>query len=555
MKFLPVVERELRVAARRWGTFWLRTWVAMATIGIAGWLVLMNRDEKPSDVAGYLFYTITGGAMFYCLLIGLSATADSLSEEKRDGTLGLLFLTDLKGLDVVLGKLVANSVNCFYGLLAIIPVLGLPLLMGGITAGQYGSAALALLNSMFFSLTIGLFASACCRSRRKAVLLAFGLIMLLAVVLPGAVLWLDRSSNLLPLAKAGCLCSPITALLAPLDLGGVWVKDWRVFRDTVGVVHAEAWCFLLLAALVAPRSWQDRPGGAASIWCDALWLKWSHGDEFERRRFRKRLLRENAFYWLAARERLKPMWVWMLLGLVGGAWVWGYGKWHGDWLGDMSGVLFLFTAALLNLAIKCWLAAEAVRTLAEERRSGTLELLLVTDLSPAQIAEGQGMALRRQFLLPLLVMLGLEVAMAAYGPFIEPLGGNNLETRLSWLATWACLIVGLVADTLALGWLGMWFGAAARSPRRAYVVTVFAILVLPAMLFAGFCMLAAIDSLLGYHWSLTWESYLSIWFALGLTVDLAFGLWARRRFLARLREKAAARFDARRPWLKFGRAD
>lgn len=549
MKFLPIVGRELRVAARRWGTFWLRTWVAMATIGITGWLVLVNRDEKPSDVAGYLFYTIIGGAMLYCLLIGLSATADSLSEEKRDGTLGLLFLTDLKGLDVVLGKLVANSLNCFYGLLAVIPVLGLPLLMGGITVGQYGSAALALLNTMFFSLTIGLFASACCRSRRKAVLLAFGIIMLLAVALPGAVLWLDRSGNLLPLAKPGCLCSPITALLAPLDLGGVWAKDWQVFWQTVSVVQAEAWCFLLLAALVTPRSWQDRPAGVARIWWDLRWLRWSHGDEFERRRFRKRLLRENAFYWLAARERLKPMWVWVLLGLAGGLWAWGYGKWQRDWLNE---VVFLFMAFFLNLIVKCWLAAEAVRTLAEERRSGALQLLLVTDLTPRKIAEGQGMALRRQFLLPLFVLLGIELAMALGGPFMPTFGEQDHEGRLAWLCYWMSTIVGLFADTLALWWLGMWFGVAARSSRRAYVANVFAILFLPVLLFAGFLMLAFVDSLFGYRWSLSWKAYFTVWFGLGLAVDVGFGLWARRQFLVRLREVAAQRYDVRRPWWKFG---
>ena len=56
-----------------------------------------------------LFCILTGSAVFYCLLSGVWFTADCLSEEKREGTLGLLFLTDLKGYDVVLGKLVATS--------------------------------------------------------------------------------------------------------------------------------------------------------------------------------------------------------------------------------------------------------------------------------------------------------------------------------------------------------------------------------------------------------------------------------------------------------------
>ena len=54
-----------------------------------------------------LYTTLTGFAFGLCLLAGVLLTADCLSEEKREGTLGLLFLTDLKGYDVVLGKFMA----------------------------------------------------------------------------------------------------------------------------------------------------------------------------------------------------------------------------------------------------------------------------------------------------------------------------------------------------------------------------------------------------------------------------------------------------------------
>jgi hypothetical protein len=62
----------------------------------------------------------------------LLGTADCISSEKREGTLGLLFLTDLKGYSVILGKMLATSLNSFYALTAIFPVLAIPLLLGGI---------------------------------------------------------------------------------------------------------------------------------------------------------------------------------------------------------------------------------------------------------------------------------------------------------------------------------------------------------------------------------------------------------------------------------------
>src|SRR5262245_12909376 len=122
MIVLPIVERELRVAARRRATFRTRVWAAMAAIAVAGWKCLDFRFQGASSASqgASLFYTLSGLAFAYCLAIGARVTSDCLSEEKREGTLGLLFLTDLKGLDVVLGKLVASSLNSFYGLTAVL---------------------------------------------------------------------------------------------------------------------------------------------------------------------------------------------------------------------------------------------------------------------------------------------------------------------------------------------------------------------------------------------------------------------------------------------------
>ena len=140
MTFLPIVERELRVAARRRGTYWTRVFAALIAICAAGWMLTLSnlgRHESPSELSRSIFMTLSSFAFLYCLVAGARNTADCLSEEKREGTLGLLFLTDLKGYDVVLGKLVATSLNSFYGLLAIFPVLAIPLLLGGVAGVQF----------------------------------------------------------------------------------------------------------------------------------------------------------------------------------------------------------------------------------------------------------------------------------------------------------------------------------------------------------------------------------------------------------------------------------
>src|SRR5205807_7416749 len=107
-----------------------------------------------------LFSVLTWLSVATTLCAGLFFTSDCLSEEKREGTLGFLFLTDLRGYDVAGGKLLATSLRGFYGLLAVLPILAITLLMGGVTGAQFWKTSLALLNALFCSLAVGLFISA-----------------------------------------------------------------------------------------------------------------------------------------------------------------------------------------------------------------------------------------------------------------------------------------------------------------------------------------------------------------------------------------------------------
>src|SRR5206468_1737190 len=77
-------------------------------------------------------------------------------------------LTDLKGYDVVLGKLAATSLDAFYGLIAILPVLAIPLLLGGVSIEEFWRMSLVLTNALFFSLAAGIFVSSMSRGPRKA---------------------------------------------------------------------------------------------------------------------------------------------------------------------------------------------------------------------------------------------------------------------------------------------------------------------------------------------------------------------------------------------------
>ena len=181
MTFLPIVERELRVAARKHATFWLRVVAALVALFIGGGVMLLTLTPMGGrmPMGGPIFAILTWLSLAVALSAGLFFTSDCLSEEKRDGTLGFMFLTDLRGYDVVLGKLLATSLRCVFALLAIFPVLAIALVLGGVEAGQFWRTLLALGHALFFSLSVGLFVSALSRQSQKA--LAGTLLLLIQI--------------------------------------------------------------------------------------------------------------------------------------------------------------------------------------------------------------------------------------------------------------------------------------------------------------------------------------------------------------------------------------
>ncbi len=543
MRFLSIVDRELRVASRRRTTYWMRTWVAMAALAVSSWIFLVTLRETPREVAQILFYLLTGGAAFFCLLAGFMGTADCLSEEKREGTLGLLFLTDLRGYDVVIGKLVASSLNSFYAVLAIVPVLAIPLLMGGVSPAEFVREAAVVMNTLFFSLCVGMFASAVCRLARNAIGLMLIVLALITLGLPGLGLWLVRHTRPEDINWAFLVPSP--ACTFATGIAPVFLIRAKEFYWSLGTVHALSWVFLGLASLIAPHSWQDRPAGRRLTAWRGHWRTWSAGNADERRRFRNRLLDINPFFWLAARPRSKPIAAWLGLTVLGCLWLWGYLKFTRDWLDP---AIYVATAIVLNTLLKLWVVAEASRQLGEDRRVGSLELLLSTPLTVPDILRGQALALQRQFFWPGVVVVVAEIAMMLAGASET----YHEESLTSWFTVWVAGLIMLLLDLLALYWLGMWMGLAAKSPKHAAGNAAVLILALPS---AGFAVLmtgtmVTLELLrINTRW-VEWYVPLALWFAMGLLADVVFGLSARRKLLTQFRTVATQRYQARVPLWK-----
>jgi hypothetical protein len=156
------------------------------------------------------------------------------------------------------GKLVSSSVHGMSALLAVFPVLALPLLLGGVTLGQCSRMVLVLVNVMFFSLSAGLLASAWCRPARRAMVLTFLLVLLVQAGMPALGAYAEHRQWLVT-AWWASLPSAGFAFVYSADLQ--YQARSEFYWASVLTTHLLAWFFLGAASVLVRRSWQDRPEG------------------------------------------------------------------------------------------------------------------------------------------------------------------------------------------------------------------------------------------------------------------------------------------------------
>lgn len=542
MTFFPVAERELRVAARRRGTYRTRFIAALVGLLISAWVFLISQQTVRPDVLGnQLFMALATLAFVYTLIAGVRVTADCLSEEKRDGTLGLLFLTDLRGYDVVLGKLAATSMNSFYGLFAIVPVLAIPMVMGGLALDVFWRVVLVLVNTLFFSLAAGILVSSVSRHEHWAMAGTFMFLLLITAGVPalGGILihyiFVLSGPSTDAFLWPFLLPSPVFTFSTALNPGTASRKFLVDFWQSLALIHLLGWSCLGLAGRAVRFSWQDRPASVpASRWRER-WQRWSYGDKATRLALRAQLLDINPFLWLSGRDRLQRGLVWAVLGLTAAGFVWGYLKWRNEWL---IFPVAIATVLWLNIILKSWLAVVATRRLLEIRREDALELLASTPLTVSEILRGHRLAFRRLFGGPFLFVFVVDLLMLWMGLQDTPDG----QDRRDFAILMAASMVLLLADYYALIWVGMWKGLSARNFKRAIGATVVRVLVLP-----WFALVISMTL-----WSILVQSSSSdsqmlhfiLWgFLLGLLTDAVFGWSAHHHLQRQFRTVALLRFQ------------
>lgn len=454
MGVLPVIVRELRAQSRQPSTYWLRVGAA-AALGGAWWLALRWLDEMaamvgygpgapgPQLYGAFLFGRLNLGIFLTLWLLVPLLTADAISRERREGTLGLLFLTPLRPSGVVLGKVAVHILRALTLYLTLLPWLMVPAMLGGVGWRDVVMAALIDAGILIVALSAGLIATSWSDDWVKTALLAeivslvLGVTFLVAnwkvfscatftpVPAAGPVVFmagkaspffLTYGSGLQPRGRLyefwrllGFATSSESAMantVAGWTLQSGWGPIWATCRPAVqarwfagtGVLLVGALAVLGVGTVIAARrvavSWRDQPRSSREIHLRLTLFS----PRFWQAAFRSRLARKlnrNPIGWLQERSAAARLvkWGWCafaMLVVVGLA----------AEVADLRiGLIWLRWLLLLGLAFS---ASSSFR---RERESGAFELLLVTPLSVDQIILGRLRGLWMQYLPASMVMM------------------------------------------------------------------------------------------------------------------------------------------------------
>ena len=497
----PLVERELRGGARRPLFFWLRGLLALAA-GLQGYELLGRFVLAPPPVPGMPWTgpsgTFINGAtllhqmswlLFLATLLMSLVSADSITRERRDGTLGLLLLTDMTPREIVWGKMLSCGLTSFLVLLGALPALMFPVLAGGVTGSEAALTGLGLLNTLFVVLAAGLWMSTVFRERRYAVPATLGLVAALAFgpeVLGGSYF----GANAVPLSRLFGLAGWMTAsrMVFPFKL---------LFVVWFMVMNAAGWFFLWRAGATLAAGWQDQahkqvrepepaeawptgspglppPEAAASTpepgpaLARASWLTDPRPWDADPIRWRvERLGSVEGLLWLAVALNFLGQ-----FGALGS--ILNFGAGPADTWGLVSFVgmaVILFSGGLI-----AWAGA---RFFQDSRQQQDLELLLTTPLGSRHILGGQWRVLRRALTWPLGVVLVVALP-AGISLVYNYLNGYHREF---WTLLQPFLIgVNIALEAMALCWVGMRFGLRGRNAITAVAGTLGLVHLLPLAL-------------------------------------------------------------------------
>jgi ABC-type transport system involved in multi-copper enzyme maturation permease subunit len=356
----PVINRELRAEARNSFNYMLRVLGGGVVIAVFA-LLMADQRGNAASLGARLFHELNLALFAAVMLCVPMLTADCISREKREGTLGLLFLTPLTARDIVIGKSLIHTIRAFTLLLAVLPVGLLPFVLGGVSGWSFLHAVTLNLSGLLLALAAGLLASVRQVEWIRAVVFAEILSAGFAIALQVFPAFASLFASLVQQRLGG----PAAWLLLNINLVIALFVFWRAVRH---------------AGVKLDKIWQEETAAPPQ----PAWVKIFSTSDFWQSVFRwnkSRTLDRNPIAWLQEYSWTARLTKWGWCGFIVAYEVlvllnYRHLSYH-DWQIRLA---FLLTLGL---------AFSAAWSFRRERQTGALELLLVTPLTPIQISTGR----------------------------------------------------------------------------------------------------------------------------------------------------------------------
>lgn len=282
--FGPILEKEMRVSARRKRTYLLR-------VGYLGFLLLLlfmvysaTIDERGAGAAmSSQRTTELGMGFFMCFsmfsiwamgIIGPVLTSTAIGSERMQKTMHVLLMTPISAWQIVAGKLFSRLLIALMLLGLSLPALAVVRLLGGIEIEQMVAVLCVAAALALSSAALGLFFSTMINRAYAVILLSYAVQFVVYVILPIAIgsLAAAVSSRMGGIRLMAILATCDPYILAPmlpqgiLGMGVVLGAD--IWAECVIIQCAIAFLLLLASALIVRR--RSRSEGEAPAMMPSL---------------------------------------------------------------------------------------------------------------------------------------------------------------------------------------------------------------------------------------------------------------------------------------------
>jgi ABC-type transport system involved in multi-copper enzyme maturation permease subunit len=480
----PVFIYECIANARRWQTYAARSFIVAALLAgmtaiawTTGAVLNATSARRYERLGESYYYALIGVELALVMLAAPAATAGAICWDRSRGTLAHVLATDLSDSEIVLGKLAARLLPVL-GLVACTwPVMALATLLGGVDPLVLTGAFAVIVAVGVLGCSLALLLSIWARRPHDVVVVVYTLWAIILLAYP--LLWL--------LAKFRLVGRPPTWLLLAdpfyLAYAPYWAPGWVGLSECVWFVAAtlgSSGVFVLIAV------WRMRPVSSRGTYEGKRarglgWMgrinRWLPGPTLD----------GNPVLWRECRRARQSTWVAALMVMLlvtttaacfyGAFSVWKYGTPAGRRTdaGVIAGILGEILQVLFGLL---FLSAIAPLSLSEERRQGSLDVLVVTPLLSRSIVLAKWLGTFR--LVPIVAigpgLLMLALATAENHVRVAPRPGTVLVPGYLFLSQRLVAVALYVGTILAHGALftsvGLALATWIKRPSRAIAMSV-----------------------------------------------------------------------------------